>query len=872
MGERQRVQRKKADNQEHDAVLPIVHEVLACEGQPLDAETRALVEPRFGHDFSRVRVHTGTRAADSAEAVNALAYTVGQDIVFGAGQYAPATSEGQKLIVHELAHVIQQSRGGPRSLALPGSPLERAAGHAASAFLQGNQLIQVAGRGAPGLARQPRLLNESLNPQAFSDAELEREIHFIRQWLLEHQESSPEQQRLETALEHLEGELSQRHRSESQADVLSIAVQARTQRLTDIERAGATAATPEIRAGIARLSGATLAQATAAVAEQLTARAQRPAQGGRSTSLLAATRTIFYAPSLAGSRFYLVDRSGHITGSDDTFFLDFTHLDLVPGNTYFLSRVRVKIAGLEPVEHDALLQVNAGLQLQRGAVAWSSTLGEQVVWMERREAHIEAKAGIAIIVSSTATTDPPTGADLDMTRVGRALRGAAQHLRWAFSAELARLGQNWVDELIETALEQGLELLGRSLPGINAGVLLNDALSFTAWAGEIGSIAGYARTQDELDLASQLIARKLANFIIGEAISGGMSEVSSRGREGASSPRPTAESPGAVPAPSREQRQSGGGHTAERSEGAATDAQSDDPHITQDAVASTRRDQETAIDLTPVAPDRATELRQPTFLQRQRAAALREEALRLEREAVRRRNRASDMVQQAARERGHNPDRADRIEQRAHQLQQNAATLERQVQQLTQEAAEYERGVRSANEALPGPDDVEAMFEQIQSEMPLVQVPLSDIERHPGRLPRLARPLLQSRSGHRVVFRVESERSRQLVRIIGGRNVQIAQGETIYLNFGSLERAVEFALENSRGDTRIIIFEVDEQWVRSLRSAAIPEHQTGELGSHQTRLVDVRFADDQLQIPANLTGELQRFVIPDSGRVIEVIR
>jgi hypothetical protein len=66
------------------------------------------MEPRLGFDFSQVRVHTDSIAAESARAVHALAYTVGQDIVFGAGRYAPATVEGQRLLAHELAHVVQQ--------------------------------------------------------------------------------------------------------------------------------------------------------------------------------------------------------------------------------------------------------------------------------------------------------------------------------------------------------------------------------------------------------------------------------------------------------------------------------------------------------------------------------------------------------------------------------------------------------------------------------------------------------------------------------------------------------------------------------------------------------------------------------------------
>lgn len=89
-------------------VPPIVHEVLRSPGQPLDAVTRAYMEPRFGHDFSGVRMHTDEKAAESARAVNALAFTVGRDVVFGAGQYAMETNAGKNLIAHELMHVIQQ--------------------------------------------------------------------------------------------------------------------------------------------------------------------------------------------------------------------------------------------------------------------------------------------------------------------------------------------------------------------------------------------------------------------------------------------------------------------------------------------------------------------------------------------------------------------------------------------------------------------------------------------------------------------------------------------------------------------------------------------------------------------------------------------
>jgi outer membrane protein OmpA-like peptidoglycan-associated protein len=87
---------------------PIVDEVLAAPGHDLDAGTRGFMESRFGEDFSEVRVHSDAKAAESARAVNALAYTSGRDVVFGAGQYQPNTSEGRKLLAHELTHTIQQ--------------------------------------------------------------------------------------------------------------------------------------------------------------------------------------------------------------------------------------------------------------------------------------------------------------------------------------------------------------------------------------------------------------------------------------------------------------------------------------------------------------------------------------------------------------------------------------------------------------------------------------------------------------------------------------------------------------------------------------------------------------------------------------------
>lgn len=113
-----------------------VSEVLQFPGRPLDSGSRVFMEERFRHDFSKVRVHTDSRAADSAAAVNALAYTVGNDLVFGSGQYAPETGTGRRLLTHELSHVVQQQgmarAAGTAQIGPPDDAYEREADMAAA--------------------------------------------------------------------------------------------------------------------------------------------------------------------------------------------------------------------------------------------------------------------------------------------------------------------------------------------------------------------------------------------------------------------------------------------------------------------------------------------------------------------------------------------------------------------------------------------------------------------------------------------------------------------------------------------------------------------------------------------------------------------
>lgn len=88
--------------------------MLAGSGRPLEPALRQDMEQRFGYDFSRVRVHSGRVAEQSAQEVNAHAYTVGHNIVFGAGRFVPASHDGRRLMAHELTHVLQQSGANNR--------------------------------------------------------------------------------------------------------------------------------------------------------------------------------------------------------------------------------------------------------------------------------------------------------------------------------------------------------------------------------------------------------------------------------------------------------------------------------------------------------------------------------------------------------------------------------------------------------------------------------------------------------------------------------------------------------------------------------------------------------------------------------------
>lgn len=138
----------------------IVHQVLRSPGRPLDPKARAFMEPRFGQDFGSVRIHTTMQAAASARAVKAVAYTVGSDIAFDSGRYAPETASGRNLLAHELAHVVQQGAGAtklsPKLTVGPGDCADERAAESAAERVSRGETTRVSRSSTPGSAQRLR--------------------------------------------------------------------------------------------------------------------------------------------------------------------------------------------------------------------------------------------------------------------------------------------------------------------------------------------------------------------------------------------------------------------------------------------------------------------------------------------------------------------------------------------------------------------------------------------------------------------------------------------------------------------------------------------------------------------------------------------
>jgi uncharacterized membrane protein YgcG len=168
-GDEHEVGRRLSDESQHSTMPPpAVISALSSSSQPLEPEARKFMEVRFGYDFSRVRIHENSEASQASRAIAARAYTVGSDIVFGAGQYRPNSHGGRQLIAHELTHVLQQRNHRPmlcRSILYPDAAVTRN-DDPILRYLRNDDSIALTTLTINGVARlTDRVLQDAFNPK-----------------------------------------------------------------------------------------------------------------------------------------------------------------------------------------------------------------------------------------------------------------------------------------------------------------------------------------------------------------------------------------------------------------------------------------------------------------------------------------------------------------------------------------------------------------------------------------------------------------------------------------------------------------------------------------------------------------------------------
>ncbi|MFE5813197.1 hypothetical protein ACFQ6S_07320 [Streptomyces sp. NPDC056479] len=308
-----------------------------------------------------------------------------------------------------------------------------------------------------------------------------------------------------------------------------------------------------------------------------------------------------------------------------------------------------------------------------------------------------------------------------------------------------------------------------------------------------------------------------------------------------------------------------------------------------------------------VAAEPAGTLTTEQVLNRQLAASLRVQAAGQAAEGSRLRTLATRAREQAdraatsgnARRAAAKRAEADKLERRADIAESAGEQARAQAEQLPAGA-----GPKPAD-VVPTDPELDAAFAALESgtsatggPQAWVRLPVRAVRGNAPVLERLVRPLFRSLSGNRVVFRVEggsgTAQSRSFVNIDQAGNVRLATGgKALNLNFGVFERAVEFLLENRSG-ARLKVFEVEENWFQAMRGVSTPEqgkaarfvvtepvtgartplHGPGQAPGISDvpglpRIVDTRYGVDQLQVPAELLPELQEFIVPNTGRVLE---
>ncbi len=574
-------------------LLPLALNGLNSTGQPIDSRTQSYMESRFDQDFSRVRIHTGHKAERSAEAINAYAYTIGNDVVFGPGQYLPETDSGRHLLAHELAHVVQQSRGGANHRAMPAtSSIEQSADRAADGVRSSSGVVQVSGNSAPGLAlkekptRSPnfyktaftanrafethfrkmvppgwpydeklrKLWEDTKSNQTYKETGDDKKIDIkviddnkaiesakpfidaIAEFQTDMMKATgrkvdgvldPETSR--ALLKHIAAKKEEANKkkddkkpppekaAQQKSSGMAIATDVQAQPQTQAERLGISeGGKGEIKGGLARLKAVTVGKAIEALGKRYDAKPWPVAED--ELTLFDATQQVYYVTS---NRVYLLDRSGYFSGST----LNVGTVTMKPG-TYFVGGSLIGSASSSTAQRMyAAVRVDNGVEAGEGEVNITKVLTGYVPAKEQLSSAAGAKGGVAFIISQSLKQKGEP--ERNYENLVTAVRNAVKYLPWAFATDLDDRLKNIGREVLNQLISEGIELIGKRLPGV--GQLIQGTMQIARymelaeWVGKTGNIALYARTPDEIDLASQAIAKRIASELIDKLISKGIS-------------------------------------------------------------------------------------------------------------------------------------------------------------------------------------------------------------------------------------------------------------------------------------------------------------------------------------------------------------
>jgi hypothetical protein len=281
----------------------------------------------------------------------------------------------------------------------------------------------------------------------------------------------------------------------------------------------------DVAKGLADLRGTTAAQAAAAVQRgtadappkdsQVKAEEKSVTPVGPASTLLELSGEIWYV----NRRLYAVNRAGQIETADwDDFAFDLYGSSIVPG-TYYFGPFAVGIRGSKPYYTSFLVRVDGGARMGSGDIFAARVLTSLLPMLERGQKQIKAGHGVGIIISPHIKEKSP---DADSSRLLSAMSAATKHLPWAISERLHQVYEHPIQELVNVAMGIGMQRVAAAVPIVGEVMLAWQALELARWMGSAADVALRARGDDEIDIAGQAIAKKVADFAVTEALTRGI--------------------------------------------------------------------------------------------------------------------------------------------------------------------------------------------------------------------------------------------------------------------------------------------------------------------------------------------------------------